>query len=163
MSQSLWRTAYRFCVTYDFCMFSKFVSVVPIYRKIGTHIDWNYDMYIAKTYINKSKVTYASMATKYPIIKNRAFFKTLTAAISPINTWRIHMKPRMEIPGRRAYFVWQPIEHRSKVKIIKNIKITVWAITFAAMTYDVPFLHHVTNKTRLLHVFLNSSILHRLI
>ena len=69
-----------------FCMFSKFVNIVPIDLKIGTHIDWAYTMYIAKTYINKSNVTYVSMATKYHIIKHRAFLKTLTAAISPINT-----------------------------------------------------------------------------
>ena len=54
--------------------------------KIGTHIDWTYNMYIAKTHINKSNVTYVSMATKYPIIKHRAFIKTLTSTISPINT-----------------------------------------------------------------------------
>ena len=56
-------------------MFSKFVYVVPIDLKIGTHIDWTYIMYISKTRINKSNVTYVSMATKYPIIKHRAFFK----------------------------------------------------------------------------------------
>ena len=59
--------------TYDFCMFSKFVNVVPIDLKIGTHIDWTYTMYFAKTCINKSNVTYVSMTTKYPIIKHRAF------------------------------------------------------------------------------------------
>ena len=58
------------------------------------------------------------------------FFKPLTAAISPINTWQILMKLRMEIPVLHAYFVWQPIEHRSTVKVIKNIKTTVLAITF---------------------------------
>ena len=67
----------------------------------------------------------------------------------------------MEIPVLYAYSVWQPIEPRSKVKgkVIKNIKTTVWAITFetsgrlqnvagentfqnytAAMTYDEPYL-----------------------
>ena len=40
------------------------------------------------------------------------------------------MKLRMEIPVPQAYFVWQPIEHRSKVKVIKNIKTTLWAINF---------------------------------
>ena len=40
------------------------------------------------------------------------------------------MKLRMEIPVLHAYFVWQPIEHRSKVKVIKDIKTPVWPITF---------------------------------
>ena len=72
------------------------------------------------------------MATKYPIIEHRVFFKTLTSAISPINTSLIHMKLRKEIPVLYAYFVWQSIEHRLKVKVkvIKNIKNIVWAITF---------------------------------
>ena len=91
--------------TYDFGIFYKFVNVVSTDLKIGTHIDWIYNMYIAKIYINKSNVTYASMATKYPIIKHRLFFRTLTAAISTINTRRIHMKLRMEIPVLHAYFV----------------------------------------------------------
>ena len=44
-------------------------------------------MYIAKTYINKSNVTYVSMATKYPIIKHKlkAFFKTFNIFISTNN------------------------------------------------------------------------------
>ena len=67
--------------TYDYCIFSKFVNGVPIDLQIGTHIDWTYNMYIEKTYINKSNVTYVSMATKYRIIKHRAFFKTLNVAI----------------------------------------------------------------------------------
>ena len=40
--------------TYYVCMFSKFVNVITIGLKIGTHIDWPYNMYIAKTYINKA-------------------------------------------------------------------------------------------------------------
>ena len=56
--------------TYDFCIFSKLVNVVPIDLKIGTNIDWTYNMYIAKTYINKSNVTYVFHGKrKYPIIK----------------------------------------------------------------------------------------------
>ena len=112
--------------TYDFCIFSKFVNVVPIDLKIGTHIDWTYNMYMPKTYINKSNITYVSMATKYTIIyiNHRAFFKTLTAAISPINTWRIHMKLHIQIPVLHAYIMWQPIEHRSKfkIKVINTLK-----------------------------------------
>ena len=55
----------------------KFVNVVPIYLKIGTHNDWTYNMYFTKTYmyINKSDVTYVSMARKYRIIKHLAFSK----------------------------------------------------------------------------------------
>ena len=49
-------------------MFSKFVNFVPIDLTIGTHIDWTYTMYIAKTWIDKNNVTYVSMRTKYPII-----------------------------------------------------------------------------------------------
>ena len=42
------------------------------------------------------------------------------------------MKFRKEIPVLHAYFVWQLIEHRSKVKVkvSKNMKTTVWARTF---------------------------------
>ena len=134
---------------YYFWIFSKFVNVVPTYLKIGTYIDWTYNMYIAKTYINKSNVTYVSMATKYSIIKHRAFFKTLTAAISPINTWSIAMKFRMDIPVLHDYFVWQPREHRSKVtvKVIKNIKTTVWTITFESDVLETSgWLQNVSNE-----------------
>ena len=30
---------------YDFCIFSKFVIILPIDFKIGKHIDWTYIMY----------------------------------------------------------------------------------------------------------------------
>ena len=63
--------------TYDFCMFSKFVNLVPMYLKIDTHIDWTYTMYLAKKYIDQNNVTYVSMATKYPILNHMAFFKIL--------------------------------------------------------------------------------------
>ena len=48
---------------------------VPIDLKIGTHIYWTYSMYLAKKTIDQNSVTYVSMATKYPIIKHKAFFK----------------------------------------------------------------------------------------
>ena len=65
-------------------MFSKFVNFVPIDLKIGTYIDWTYTMYHAKQLTNQNNVTHISMATKYPIIKHRAFFKTLTVAYHPL-------------------------------------------------------------------------------
>ena len=34
--------------TYDFCMFSKFITFVLIDLKIGTHIDRTYTMHFAK-------------------------------------------------------------------------------------------------------------------
>ena len=45
---------------------------------------------------------------------------------------RIILKLRKEILVPHAYFVWQSMEHMPKVKVntIKNIKTTVWAITF---------------------------------
>ena len=113
---------------------------------IWSHIDWTYNMYIAKTYINKSNVTYVSMATKYPIIKHRAFFKTLTAAISPIYTWQLLMKLRMAIPVLHAYFVWQPIKHRSKVKVIKNSKSTFWDLTFEPDVVEISGWLNVSNE-----------------
>ena len=60
--------------------FFKFVNFVPIDLKSGKHndIDWTYNMYLAKKCIDQNNVTYVSMATKYPIIKHMAFFKTLT-------------------------------------------------------------------------------------
>ena len=69
-----------------FCMFSKFVNFIPIDLKIGTRIDWTYTMYLAKQYIDQNNILiYVSMATKYPIIKHRVFFKTLTFSISANN------------------------------------------------------------------------------
>ena len=53
-------------------MFCKFGDFIPIDLKI----DWTYTMYLAKKCIDNNNVTYVSMATKYPIIKHRAFFKT---------------------------------------------------------------------------------------
>ena len=73
------------------------------------------------------------------------------AAISPINTWRMHMKLRMETPVRHFYFVWQQVEYRSTVT--KNMK-----------KKQLPFLCHVTsNKTYDFACFMNSSILYGLI
>ena len=86
-------------------MFSKFVNFVPIDLKIGTHIDWTYTMYHTKKCAIQNNVTHISMATKYPIIKHRAFFKTLTAVISPIHTGRILMKLHNESSVLHAYFV----------------------------------------------------------
>ena len=44
------------------------------------------------------------------------------------------MKLHMKSPVFHTYFMWQPIEHtgmsKVKVKVIKDIKTTVWAITF---------------------------------
>ena len=57
-------------------MFSKFVNFVPIDLKFGTHIDWIYAMYLAKKIIDQNNVTHISIAAKYSIIKQRAFFKT---------------------------------------------------------------------------------------
>ena len=91
--------------TYDFCMFSKFINSVPIDLKILTHIDRTYTMCHAKKCPNQNNVTRISIATKYPIIKHMTFFQTLTAAISPINTWWIAMKYHKEIPVLHAYFV----------------------------------------------------------
>ena len=54
-------------------MFSKFVNFVRIDLKLGTHIDRTYVKYHAKQYTNQNNVTHVSMATKYPIIKHRAF------------------------------------------------------------------------------------------
>ena len=66
--------------TYDFCIFSKFGNVVPIDLKIGTHIDWSYTMYIAKTCISKS-----NDGNEIPIIKHRTFSKLLTIFMSTNN------------------------------------------------------------------------------
>ena len=67
-------------------MFSKLINVVLIDLKIGTHIDWTYTICtLQKQCIDQNNVTYVSMATKYPIIKHWAFFKTLTFFISTNN------------------------------------------------------------------------------
>ena len=59
-------------------------------------------------------ISYLLHDKKYPIIEHTGFFKILTAAISPINTWRILTKLHKEIPVLHAYFVWQSIEYRSR-------------------------------------------------
>ena len=41
-------------------MFSKFVNYVPIDLKIGTHIDWTYNMNLAK-FIDQNNVAYVSL------------------------------------------------------------------------------------------------------
>ena len=73
------------------------------------------------------------MATKYPIIKHRAFFQNFNRSISPIHTGRILMKLRMDIPVHHTQCVsHKKKEHRSKVKVkvTENTKTTIWAITF---------------------------------
>ena len=88
----------------------------------------------------------------------------LYAAISPINTWRILMKLRMEIPVRHAHFVWQQIEHGSTRSRPQNTCTSLfetsgcsWCkyLSVYPCRYDawLTVLHHVTsNITRLLHV-----------
>ena len=63
--------------TYNCCIFSNFVNSEPIDLKIGTHIDLTCTIYQIKNGTNKNKKTRISMATKYHIIKHRAFLKTL--------------------------------------------------------------------------------------
>ena len=52
------------------------VNFVPIDLKIGTHIDWTYNMYHTKNCTNKNNITRISMATKYPLIKDRPISDT---------------------------------------------------------------------------------------
>ena len=56
---------------------SNIQKYVPIDLKIGTHTHWP-DLYYVpcKEGIDQNNVTYVYMATKYPIIKHKAFFKT---------------------------------------------------------------------------------------
>ena len=59
------------------------VNSEPIDFKIGTHIDFTCTIYHIKNCTNKNNITRITMATKYPIKKHRAFFKTLIAAYHP--------------------------------------------------------------------------------
>ena len=59
------------------------VNSEPIDFKIGTHIDFTCAIYHIKNCTNKNNITRITMATKYPIIKHRAFYKTLIAAYHP--------------------------------------------------------------------------------
>ena len=59
------------------------VNSEPIDFKIGTHIDFTCTIYHIKNCTNKNNITCITMATKYPIIKHRAFFKTLISAYHP--------------------------------------------------------------------------------
>ena len=56
-------------------MFYEFVNFVPNDLNISTHIDRTYTMYHTKNAPIKNNVTHVSLATKYPIIKHRAFSK----------------------------------------------------------------------------------------
>ena len=69
--------------TYNCCIFSNFVNSEPIDLKIGTHIDLTCTIYHIKIAPIKNNIARITMATKYPIIKHRAFFKTLIAAYHP--------------------------------------------------------------------------------
>ena len=76
------------------------VNFVPIDLKIGTHIDWTYNMYHAKNCTNKNNVTRISLATKYPIIKDR-----------PISdTHNVYFRD-----GRR----WISLQKKSSCKLVK--------------------------------------------
>ena len=71
------------------------VNSEPIDFKIGTHIDFTCTIYHIKNCTNKNNITRITMATKYPIIKHRAFFQNLNRGISPIHIGRIPMKLRV--------------------------------------------------------------------
>ena len=70
---------------YHCCIFSNFVNSEPIDLQIGTHIDLTCTIYNIKNCTNTNNITRITicMATKYPIIKHRAFFKTFIAAYHP--------------------------------------------------------------------------------
>ena len=68
--------------TYNCCIFSN-INSEPIDFKIGTHIDLTCTIYHIKNCTNKNNITRITMATKYPIIKHRAFFKIVIAAYHP--------------------------------------------------------------------------------
>ena len=70
------------------------VNSEPIDFKIGKHIDFTCTIYHIKHCTNKNNITRITMATKYPIIKHRAFFQNLNRGISPIHIGRIPMKLR---------------------------------------------------------------------
>ena len=63
----------------------------------------------------------------YPLNRKSSYFDQSRAYIV-----QIILNFHKEILVPHAYFVWQSIEHMPKVKVntIKNIKTTVWAITF---------------------------------
>ena len=84
-------------------------------------------LYNIKNCINKNNVTRISMATKYPIIKHRAFFKTLPQHIThSYSTDSYETSPGYSSTSC-AMRVTKKIEHRSKVKIkvTENTKTTI--------------------------------------
>ena len=98
-------------------------------------------MYHTQKSTNQNNVTRCFRGNQIPYYKAYGVFKTITttcttAAFSPINTWRILMKLRLAIPVLHANLVWQLIEHRSKVKIIKNIKTIFLVIIFESEVVD---------------------------
>ena len=59
--------------TYDFCEFSKFITVYRLISKL-VHTLIRPIVCILQKCIDKNNMTYVSLATKYPIIKHKAFF-----------------------------------------------------------------------------------------
>ena len=98
LSHNFWTGSRRDFWLVSKCFLSKYLSEVspwrsvfashdvnsePIDFKIGTHIDFTCTICHIKNCTNKNNITRITMATKYPIIKHRAFFKTLIAAYHP--------------------------------------------------------------------------------
>ena len=113
-------------IKHDFCIFSNFVNFVRIDLKIGTHIYltnaislYHIQMHqykLCNTYIHGNQIPHGM----------GVFLNFNRGIISPIHTGRILMKYHMDI---RAHIMRsacdKKIEHRSKVKVTENTKITL--------------------------------------
>ena len=120
-------------------IFACFIKSSIISKSIHTLI--GYILCITqKKCTNPNNVTCVSMATKYPIIKHWAFFKTLTATIS-------YVTDSYETSHGDSSTT------KVKVKVIKSITNTGWAITFE------PEITWHQIKHTIFSCFLNSSIL----
>ena len=84
-----WRTTYRFCVTWrqiKYTIVAYFLTSSILNRLISKSVHtliWLCTIYNIKNCTNKNNIPRITMETKYPIIKHRAFFKTLIAAYHP--------------------------------------------------------------------------------
>ena len=72
-------------------------------------------MYLAKKCIDQNNVTYISMATKYHIIKHRAFFKTSAFFFSSANNEDICLKflPHINIINKRPLGLKAPLSNNT--------------------------------------------------
>ena len=126
-------------------MFSKVINFVPIDLKIGTHIDRTNTMYLSKKCIDQNNVTNVSMATKYPIIKHMAFFKTLTFFISKNN----------EDIGQK--FLPDNYDHTLMLYKINDLEWSKFKVTLRMYWFSTAAMSHKLSRINFHYLFRDTS------